>query len=282
MVSTYEKRIREVYPELMITHSEMNDIGQNNDVLIVNRSLVFRFPKYKEGIRKLKHETSVLEGIKGNVGLAVPYPLYQSLETEEVGKVFTGYELIDGEPMWPESFKENENYHEKIASQLVGFLLELHSQPVDDVEIDIRGSIVDLYERFKKNLFPHMNEKSRLDVSHHFDSFLSKNELLDFQPVLIHGDFGSSNILWDAKRYEVTGIIDFVETGAGDPAYDFAGLLSSYGEHFVRRCLSMYPNGDHIFDRINFYRGTFALQEALHGVENDDPEAFENGMKGYR
>lgn len=91
MVSDYEKRIREVYPELTVIHSKMNEIGQNNDVLIINDSLVFRFPKYREGIRKLKKETSVLEGIEGNIPLPVPYPIYQSLEPEEVGMVFTGY-----------------------------------------------------------------------------------------------------------------------------------------------------------------------------------------------
>ena len=62
MVSSYEKRIRAVYPDLKITHSEMNEIGQNNDVIIINDSLVFRFPKYTEGIMKLKKETRVLEG----------------------------------------------------------------------------------------------------------------------------------------------------------------------------------------------------------------------------
>ena len=288
MESQYENRIREMYPEFTINHSEMNIIGQNNDVLIVNGSLVFRFPKYLEGIRKLKKETKVLEAVKGTISLPVPYPLYQSMEPEEVGKVFTGYKMIEGEPFWPGVFKDHEEHSQKIASQLTGFLTELHSQSIDDLEIekksidDIRSSIVDLYNRIKEKLFPHMNENAKREVSHHFDSFLSKSELLDFQPVLIHGDFGASNILWDSKSQEISGIIDFGETEVGDPAYDFAGLLSSYGEHFVRTCLDMYPNGEHIFDRMAFYRGTFALQEALHGIENHDREAFENGMKGYR
>ena len=287
-MSVYEKRIREVYPEFTITHSEVNEIGQNNDVLIVNGSLVFRFPKYMEGIRKLKKEARVLESLKGNLSLQIPFPLYQSMEPEEVGKVFTGYKMIEGEPLWPMVFKDNEVHRQKIASQLVCFLNELHSQSVDDLGIekkrigDIRSSVVDLYDRFKEKLFPHMNEKARVEVRRNFDSFLSNDGLLDFQPVLIHGDFGSSNILWDPTRYEVSGIIDFGETEVGDPAYDFAGLLSSYGEPFVRDCLTVYPGGDQIFERMSFYRGAFALQEALHGLENDDPRAFENGMKGYR
>lgn len=46
--------------------------------------------------------------------------------------------------------------------------------------------------------------------------------------------------------------------------------------------INLYPNGTEIADRVRFYRSTFALQEALHGVENNDLEAFENGIKAYR
>jgi aminoglycoside 2''-phosphotransferase len=33
--------------------------------------------------------------------------------------------------------------------------------------------------------------------------------------------------------------------------------------------------------RARFYRGTFALEEALHGFKNNDREAFESGMEQY-
>ncbi|MFI8574995.1 phosphotransferase family protein [Rossellomorea aquimaris] len=283
----HEERIREMYPELKIDHSEVIDLGQNNDVLIVNDNLVFRFPKYVEGIKKLLIETEVLEQLKGKLSLSIPYPQYKSMEPNEVGKVFTGYKRIEGTPLWPDMMKNNHN-EERIASQLVQFLTELHSQPVDGLRIekksaeDVRNSIVALYRKFKDKLFPYMNEASKVEIDYSFDAFLANKELLSFNTVLIHGDFGASNILWDSKREEITGIIDFGETEIGDPAYDFAGLLSSYGQPFVKRCLSMYPDGEKIFERMTFYKSTFALQEALHGVENNDREAFESGMRGYR
>ncbi|WRP05551.1 aminoglycoside phosphotransferase family protein [Rossellomorea aquimaris] len=283
----HEERIREMYPELTIDHSEVIDLGQNNDVLIVNDTLVFRFPKYVEGIKKLIKETKVLEQIKGKLSLSTPYPQYRSMEPNEVGKVFTGYTRIEGTPLWSDMMKNIHN-EERIASQLVQFLRELHSQPVDSLGIekksseDVRNSIVDLYGEFKDKLFPYMNETSKAEIDHNFGSFLSNKELLSFNTVLTHGDFGASNILWGSKREEVTGIIDFGETEIGDPAYDFAGLLASYGQPFVKRCLSMYPDGEKIFERMTFYQSTFALQEALHGIEKDDREAFERGLRGYR
>ena len=81
---------------------------------------------------------------------------------------------------------------------------------------------------------------------------------------------------------KISGIIDFGSSGLGDPAYDFAGILSSYGEDFFSRVISLYPNGEEISKLVKFYKSTFALQEALHGIENNDRKAFENGVKDYK
>ena len=67
----------------------------------------------------------------------------------------------------------------------------------------------------------------------------------------------------------------------GDPAYDFAGLLSGYGEGFVGYCGDVYPEVEVYMGRIRFYQGTFALLEALFGVENGDQEAFKAGLEKY-
>ena len=49
-----------------------------------------------------------------------------------------------------------------------------------------------------------------------------------FTPVLIHGDFDTSNFLISQKNKELTGIIDFEECQIGDPAAD---LLFFQEEH---------------------------------------------------
>jgi hygromycin-B 4-O-kinase len=40
---------------------------------------------------------------------------------------------------------------------------------------------------------------------------------------LVHGDFGSNNVLCDAGR--ITGVIDWSEAMVGDPLYDVANIL---------------------------------------------------------
>jgi aminoglycoside 2''-phosphotransferase len=76
----YIERIKQVYPSLSILDCQLNEIGQNNDVIIVNGSIVFRFPKYQMGIDNLKKETEILEAIYSNVSIPIPNPIYQSFE----------------------------------------------------------------------------------------------------------------------------------------------------------------------------------------------------------
>ena len=285
----YIRRIQQVYPDLVIKQCEQNENGQNNDVLMVNESLVFRFPKYEKGIEQLTRETAILEAIHNRMKLPTPYPQFQSFEPREVGMVFAGYHLIVGTPLWKQDFLkiENEETVSQLATQLVSFLVELHAKPIESIsglgQKQVKTPQEEMGELFKNiqtKLFSFMRKDAQDQVTHRFESFL--NDDLQVIPTLIHGDFGCSNILWNPEESRITGIIDFGGAGLGDPAYDLAGILSSYGEDFFNQCIALYPNGKEIAQRVHFYRSTFALQEALHGVDNNDAEAFENGIKAYR
>ncbi|TCZ79348.1 aminoglycoside phosphotransferase family protein [Paenibacillus albiflavus] len=290
MISTYVRRIQEVYPNLHIQDVKQNEIGQNNDVFILNQSLVFRFPKYQQGIDKLKRETELLESISKTVAMPIPFPAYKSFDEMEVGKAFMGYKLIEGSPFWKEELIniKSQNLTNTIASQLVTFLIELHSM---DIPITVASQkqhesvhriIENLFIRIKEKLFPFMRVDAQEKVVDNFNTFLNNTHNQNLEKTLIHGDFGAGNIIWDPKENRVAGVIDFGGAGLGDPAYDFAGILSSYGEEFFEICINLYPGGRRISERVHFYRSTFALQEALHGIDHNDQEAFENGIKEFR
>jgi len=285
------ENIQSVYSDLFIEDFYPNEIGQNNDVLIVNNSLVFRFPKYKNGIIQLRRETDILKYIKRIVSTPIPYPIYHSLEEIEPGKVFTGYKLIDGVPLWNESLTGVESIElvKGLAKQLVSFLVELHSisgeKASRDLKLKVRNpseEMYKLYDKIQNTLFPFIRQDAQKEISQSFETFLKGKAFSNFDITLIHGDFGASNILWNPETSMISGIIDFGGSGIGDPAYDFAGILSSYGEDFFDMCIHQYPNGIEISERVKFYKSTFALQEALHGIENDDRQAFESGIKDYR
>lgn len=290
MFTSYVDRIKQVYPRMVIDDIQLNEVGQNNDVLIVNKSIVFLFPKYLEGMERLRDETLILEHVNKQITLPIPVPIYQSFDLFEARKVFTGYALIPGTSLWRRDFAKitDEVQLEKIASQLVSFLTELHAISKDQVKqiipqqnFNLRTEFTNLHKKTQVKLFPFMRDDARRDVSRLFENFFTQINDFKLKPTLIHGDFGASNILWDPSKQEITGIIDFGGSELGDPAYDFAGILASYGETFFNKCIALYPNGEEIAERTYFYKGTFALQEALYGVENGDKNAFENGMKDY-
>jgi aminoglycoside 2''-phosphotransferase len=138
-----------------------------------------------------------------------------------------------------------------------------------------------MYHRIRAKLFAYMRPDARQRVAKHFEDFLDNPDRYKFEPMLRHGDFGTGNIIYDPERLSVVGIIDFGGTGLGDPASDFAGLYISYGETFYRQCYSVYPEMEEALERVRFYCGTFALQEALFGLENGNQEAFQNGIAEY-
>jgi len=289
MSSSYIEHIKQVYPNLVIEDSYLNGLGQNNDVLIINNSLVFRFPKYENGISALIKETALLEYLKNIISIPIPHPTYYSFERLEPGKVFAGYNLIEGEPFWKESLEKIETPEmiSNLASQLVAFLTELHSVSEEKVRSALnlkpnhpKVEMTELFEKIQTKLFPYIRKEAQNEINHSFGTFLNGN-LLNLKTTLIHGDFGSSNILWNPENHRISGIIDFGSSGIGDPAYDFAGILASYGKEFFDLCIDKYPNGKGISERVLFYKSTFALQEALHGIENHDRQAFENGIKDY-
>ena len=279
--------IRSAYCDLRIASVEFNFDGQNNDVLVVNGEFIFRFPKYAGALKRLRIETAILTGIQGHVSLPVPAPMFVSIEGRAVGEAFMGYRKLAGEPLWRETFQtiDDDETLERLASQLGRFLKELHSVPAESIgcelpALDTNVKCADLYARIREKLFQFMRPDAREWTERHFETFL--NDKQQFDLVLKHGDFGTSNILFDRQQRAICGVIDFGSSGLGDPAYDLAGLLSSYGEAFVRRCWKVYPEIESFMDRVRFYQGTFALEEALFGIENGDQAAFESGIARYK
>jgi aminoglycoside 2''-phosphotransferase len=286
----YIQVIQQVYPDLAVTSAALLAHGQNNIVLQINETLIFRFPKYPEGIHILRRETALLKHIQACITLAIPCPTFTNLADQAVGRAFAGYPMIPGEPLSRKRLEaiEDPAVQACLAQQLGSFLTELHGVPITH-ELSSLVSRCDtleewkgVYQRIHSQLVPHMRPDAQAQVLEHFETFLSDPNLFAYTPILKHGDFGTSNILYDAKTHTISGVIDFSGAGLGDPAYDFAGLLSSYGPAFVRRLGDAYAGLDALWERIRFYQGTFALLEALFGFENGDSEAYKNGMAGYR
>ena len=289
IIENYCIQIKKNYPDLKIETIILNKQGQYNDVLVVNKSLIFRFAKVSAAIDTLKQEMILLQSLQDHITLKIPNPLYHNVETDMVGEAFLSYPILPGKSLWRDKFKaiEDTDALERMSAELSTFLYELHHisahiiMPIAPTLRDTHQAWVTMYNRIKTNLFKFMRMDACHKVAHHFEYFLDNPSWSSFEPVLRHGDFGTDNIIYDPINLSIVGIIDFGSAGLGDPAVDFAGLLSSYGEKFYEQCAVKYPEMKQAKKRVQFYYGTFALQEALFGIENDDKVAFQNGISEY-
>ncbi len=278
--------LHEQYPDLTVRSVRIATSGQNNTALIVNDAVVFRFPRYPVGITTMHREIALLRAICGYVPLPIPDPTYASDLHAPVGRSFTGYPLLPGEPLGRATFAAlSAEVRHAAAARLAAFLRALHAIPPDVLPqgvplADGRDQWAEMYAQVRRLLFPSMRPDARDAVRNHFAAFLNTPAHFIWHPVLRHGDFGSSNILYDSIRETITGVIDFSEAALGDPAVDIAAL-TGYGPAFREALYAAYGEARAWEARIAFYIGTFALQEALSGLENGDAIAFRRGIASY-
>jgi aminoglycoside 2''-phosphotransferase len=280
--------IRNAYPDITLNQVRAVEDGQFNYVVIADEQYVFRFPRYENGRQQLQAEVAMLKALQNRLPVAVPNPTYTHLDAP-IGEAFIGYTMLHGSLLDVYAIESifDDATSEKLAQQLAGFLKELHSIPLDTIPAELsqpphRDHWVDMYQRIQTKLFDRMHSDARTAVTQHFESYLNEPEKFEYIPCLIHGDFGYGNILFDEQTKSVCAVLD-LEAIQGDPAIDLAALygFNGRGQVFAKRIARYYPEMEAMMPRILFYSGTYALEEALHGIENGDDEALEAGLEPY-
>lgn len=283
-LETYRDRIAVTYPDLTVTELRLVESGQNNDVVVADGRLIFRFPRHVSGIDTIEREVALLRALVGRLPLAIPMPVYSAFQPREAGAAFMGYRSLSGVEMRRDTLGDVER-RRATARRLAIFLRALHETPVGVLPTAVTGGAwragwEGMYHRLRHHLFPLMRPEARRDVSERFERFLADAGLRAVSPVLVHGDFGSGNILVDPSSGEVRGVIDWGSAHLDDPAVDVAAA-STIADGLVEELITWYPEVAEMLPRARFYRGTFALQEALFGAETGDAAALQAGLAEY-
>ncbi len=240
----YAGLIHAAFPGLNFERTRLVTKGWDNDVLILDDRLVFRFPKRAEYKARFKSEVALLAELLPRLPLAVPDYIYLP-----DGLSFGGYEKIPGRELLPGDIAAMDRVAlGQITAQLGQFLTALHEMPVDIVKTCGFKEEADGYWWSPKNarrilpkiqnrVFPKLTDAERTWIEAQFEAYLALD--FDIPTTVIHQDINDDHIFFDPDKNQLTGVIDFADIGFGDPAFDFAELWY-YGGQFVEDVLAHY------------------------------------------
>jgi aminoglycoside phosphotransferase (APT) family kinase protein len=205
------------HPDLARLPVEFLANGWDNELYRVGNELVARLPRRALGAQIITNEQRWLPGLAPRLPLPIPYP-------ERTGVPGCGYPYswsvvpyLPGVPAAQASSFDPAG----AAAAVGGFLGALHvPAPADAPANPFRG--VPLAERadtFAANLALIGGHVDRDAVLRVWDAALAAPRY-DGPPVWLHGDLHPANIL--VNDGQVSGVIDFGDITAGDPASDLS------------------------------------------------------------
>lgn len=247
------------------------DTGQNSRVFDFG-DRILRIPRHADAEAALRREAQLLVDLRPALPISVPDI---RMIDSEIGWIAV-HDRLPGEPFYSlEGFSGENRRH--LAQDLASFMRCLHGLPTTIVRDGYcEESWRELQSRLPSDIFPRLSPAACRAVDAAFRRFA--DEVGKLPMAVIHGDFGTGNILADGNR--VTGVIDFGGCGLGDPAYDLASLSAGLGDEFLSELQSHYPDLTGMEDRILFYRGTFPLSDILFGLDHDDEATLAEGVAG--
>jgi aminoglycoside 2''-phosphotransferase len=264
------------FPNIDLARVRHDPDGLVNDVFIVDERWVFRFAKNAQGRTDLARERLILDLIRPHLIVAVPD--FEPLDEDGVV-----YPMIQGAPLYRHHLLRLDSaVQDAIATQLGEFLHVLHA--ISDVELASHGlgellpgftqaEWLDRFDQAEQALSAYLWADQRAWMADLFAPARAGQLDMTFAPVLIHNDLASYHILVQpgASQPRITGVIDFGIAGPGDPAADFATLISTYGASFVQRMAASYPGLHALLDRARVRAGYLELEWVLKGLKSGDP-----------
>ncbi|MFP7696577.1 phosphotransferase [Trueperella sp. LYQ143] len=115
-----------------------------------------------------------------------------------------------------------------------------------------------------------------------WENALEVTDMWDFEPCVVHGDIGSDQFTWSDGS--ISCVLGFGSAHVGDPASDFAALISGMDETLFDAVISSYTNAlDRNLDE-NFFNRAVLLSELalakwlMFGVRRSDPDIIDDAV----
>ncbi|MFI6286006.1 aminoglycoside phosphotransferase family protein [Streptomyces sp. NPDC051018] len=193
--------------------------GGEHSTWLVGADRVLRLALDAEGSERQRREIALRDAVRPYLPVAVP----ESAATGEWADGLT-YTL---DTLLPGLSAERRPVSPAGEGELSGFLRGLRAFPVDaSLPVEPSRDLRELRERASE-------AAGRLAADGEFDSALLSRRLHGLPrdqapPALIHNDLKGEHLLVDESG-RMTGVLDWTDAAAGDPAEDIAGLAISVG-----------------------------------------------------
>jgi aminoglycoside phosphotransferase (APT) family kinase protein len=267
--------LRERLPSLVGNRVDVIHDGWDSEVHVVDGTWVVRIPRRAQVAAEVRAEIALLAELGPTLPVAVP-------SAEAVGPAQEGwfaYRLIEGTPIQPGA----------PAAEVAAFLSALHRFPVERAaDLGVRrpeweAAVSGRLGEFSSRVVPMLEPHERALARRRFAEFLSDPANFSFRPALIHADLGPEHLLCDPDG-RLVGVIDWTDAHIGDPALDFAWLLTGLGDRFAADLLAAYDGDvDATFaGRAAFFQLLGPWYEVLYGVDFGLPRYVESGLAGVR
>ena len=228
------------------------DDGYDFEVAIVDDDWVFRFPRRSGVEEALELEIAVLPALAPALPVDIPSFAYVSRKP-----LFVGYRLIRGRPLVDED-----------AEGVRSFLDALHAHDASGLPVE-RHDWVEAYREqcaeFERLVFPVIDIGRRAQAKRLFGDV---ETLVEFKPSLVHADLGPEHLL--VRDGRLAGVIDWGDMRLGDPALDYAWLMSGP--------FASWDVDPDLKRRARFYHRLAPWYEAHYGLFTSQPAHIERGL----
>ena len=229
------------------------DEGYDFEVVIVDDTWVFRFPRRANVVEALEAEAAFLPRLAA--ALPVDVPRFEHVSHEPP---FASYPLIRGTPLVDED-----------PDGVRAFLAALHAFDHAGLPVERRDWREALHEqcaRLERDVLPLVDPDDRPRA---LALFAEVETLTGFEPAFIHNDLSGPHLLVHAGK--LAGVIDWGDVVVGDPARDYAWLLNvAFPEWDVP---------DELRRRARFYHRLIPWYEAHYGVFTKQPARVEAALR---
>jgi len=247
-----EKLIRDTFPKLTISRFEKLGSGKSGFVFLANDEIVFKIPQSNKGriARWQKNEAGVLRFLEGKLDINIPKVLYEGISKD--GLFIIGETLVNGITY---SYDLHDSFDEQTKSKIIKqcgkILRNLHDNGgnnsfVQDKEMGetYLQFIKNFDERFSDEVKKVFTKEEVLNIEKIANDYRLISQEHPVKPVLCHFDFHFSNLMFNMKKKEISGLLDFGCAGYAEPARD---LHYYFGDGLLLMLEGYGDNGDKHF-----------------------------------